>query len=96
LFPANSLRQVLLFELKTDGVGFWVGKVSKALDHAYHEEDRGVDPEGDAGIAFFNLDQGGPADGGALSRNGHGDAPSPSGVADIVAQLAQRVPDRNW
>ena len=62
----------------------------------HHEENRGVDPEGNAGVALFNLDQRGPADGGALRRDSHGDTPPPPGVADIVAQLAKRMLDRDW
>jgi hypothetical protein len=87
---------MLFFKLKTDGVVFWVGKVRETLNHAHYEEDRGVDSDRNTGVALFNLDQRGPADGGALSRDGHGDAPPPPGVADIVAQLAQRMPDGDW
>jgi len=86
---------MVLFKLKADGVVFRIGEVREALDHAQHKKNRGVDPERNAGITLFNLDQRCPAYGGALRRDGYGDPPPPPGVPYVVAQLAQRVPDWN-
>ncbi len=68
---------MFFIKLKTDNVGPDVGKVGEAIDQAHHEEDRGADPDGHAGIALFNLGEGGPADGSALCREGHGNPPAP-------------------
>ncbi len=79
---------MLLIKLKANDVVFRIGKVREAIDYAHHKQDCGVDPDGHAGLALFNLDQGCPADGGALRRDGHGNTSPPPGVADIVAELA--------
>src|SRR5581483_1536674 len=76
----NSLRQMLLLKLKPNAVAFRISEVRQAVDHPHHKEDGRVEPERNAGIAFFNLEQGCPADGGPLRGDGQGDAPPPPRV----------------
>ena len=70
-FPrdANTLRQMLLFELKPDGVILRIGEVRQTVGHSQDEQHGGVAADGNAGITLFDLDERRAADGGALGRD---------------------------
>ena len=72
------------------------GEIAQPVRHAQHKKDRGVYPDRDAGIALFNFDEGRAADRRALRRDCRWDAPPPPGITDVVAELAQGMPYREW
>ena len=82
---------MLFLELKADRVVCRIGELREPVGHPQDEEDGGIDPDADAGISLFNLDQRCPADRGTRRRDGHGNAPSPPRVSHVMAQLAERA-----
>jgi hypothetical protein len=87
---------MFFLKLKADRIVSWIGEIGDALDHAHHKKDGGIDPDRDAGIALFNLDERRPANRGALRRRYHGNPTAPPGVPYVMAQFAQGMPYRDW
>jgi hypothetical protein len=79
---------MFLFELAADRVLYGIGKPGKTLDEAQDEEDGCIVSDRYGGVALFDPVQRHAAERGALGEDGDGNAPPPSGVADILAELA--------
>jgi hypothetical protein len=86
---------MFFLKLKADRIIFRIGQLRDALDHAHYKKDGCIDSDGDAGIAFFDLDERCSADRGPLRRRYHGNAPATPSVPYIMAQFAQGMPYRD-
>jgi hypothetical protein len=87
---------MFLFELQAHGVVLRSDQIGQAVRHAQYKKDRGVYPDRDAGIAFFNLYQCRAAYRRTLRRDSRRDAPPPPGITDVAAELSQRAPYGYW
>jgi hypothetical protein len=79
---------MFFFKLKARFILADVSQVSDAVGKAQNEKYRRVDSELNTRIAFFDLGEGGAANGGALSHRRRGDTAAAAGVPDVRAQFA--------
>jgi hypothetical protein len=87
---------MFLFELQAYSVVFRSDQIGQAVRHPQYKKDRGVYPDRDAGIAFFNLYQRRATYRRTLRRDSRRDAPPPPGITNVAAELSQRSSYRYW
>lgn len=84
---------MLFFELQADRIVPRVGELGEPIRQAQHEQHDGIAADGNAGLAFFDLDQRRPADGCPRGGDFCWNAPPAARITYIVAELAQGARD---
>ena len=91
----DSLWKIFFLQIQADPVRDDIGERGQAIQHAENEQDRGVKPQSDTRIAFFDFVKGRPGDRRPFSHDFDLNAPAPARVTDILTQLAQGPKDRD-